>query len=244
MTFDMSLFDNAAFGIFKAKKPDLPVPHSEVWQEVLDEFKVNDLNQDGAVGELNRFSEWIVSWTLHVHTAMVDRIRIGLSIPMQGGFMNIDLEAGFPITFGEEGGIETEASPKMVNDTAVKLAKQVFQTLTHLQKFVVGGNSVPANTGNATSNPPNQPPQQQQQTQTGAVERVIVETLSVNSNDGKLTYRLKGAWFTQYGAPVYPEVFAAANINISQYGIGSYSFPRTVDIQRIGDKKIKVIKIY
>lgn len=248
MTFDMALFDNAAMGIFKAKHQDLPVLHSDIWDEVLEQFKVNDLNPDGAVGELNRFALWIVTWKLDIHTAMIDRIKISLQVPMGSGFMSIQLEAGFPITFGEEGGIETEATPKMINDTAIKLSKQVFSTFEHIQKF--GKVSAAPTTSPAQSpqssamNTQPSPAQSSNNREVGSVERVVVDSLVVGSADGKTNYRLKGGWFQAYGAPVYPETFAAAGIDVSGYPIGVHPFPRTVDVQRVTDKKIKVIKIY
>lgn len=249
MSFDITLFDNAAMGIFKAKHPDIPVLHSDVWDEVLAQFKVNDLNPDGAVGELNRFSEWIVNWKLNVHTAMIDRIVITLSVPMGGGFLNVELQAAFPITFGDEGGVETEATPKMINDTAVKLGRQVMQTFTHMQTYGIAlkaSDMRPNDNGKGamTPPPPTQITQAQNNREIGSVETVTAAQLVVGSSDGKTTYRIKAAWFMPYGAPVYEETFKAAGIDIAQYPIGVHPFTRTVDVMRVTDKKIKIIKIY
>lgn len=233
MAFDSILFNNAAFAMFKQAHPALPLSHEELWEEVLNQFKVNDLST--AVEEMTRFSQWIVNWKLSIVTPVIDRITVGLQVPFQKGYMTLQLSAGFGVMFGEESGVETEADQRTINATAKQMVEKMFRAVESL-------GLAKSNEGNqsATSNGL---PSQQSGGQGGNTEKHTVDILAISDHEGKRQYRAKGSWFSQFGAPIYPEVFKAANIDPSGLPTGQHQVKWDVEILRMGENKIKVTKI-
>lgn len=230
MAFDMPLFTTMAQAAFINTHPSLPVPHAELYPEVIDQFKVNDLST--VVEEFQRFQEWIKTWRLKIDMPQVESMTVAIQAKAGDGFINLQLHARFGVDFATDGIVETKATQRAINAAAGTMLHQLFETLEHLR------------TSNAV------PPPSQNQTQGGSkaqngvgADMVLGETLVVDAKDGKLAYKIRGGKYMKFGAAVYPEVLKAAGVQFEALAVGIYPLGRQVHIIENDRGYAKVIKI-
>lgn len=228
------LFTSMAMAAFKNAHPSLPIPHEELWGDVLEAFSFNP--DADYTDEIKRFIDWIPTWKFAVVLPSTDRISVTLQVPFMGGYVNIGLQAGFAITFGENGIPETEASQQLINATTVDLFRKTHAAYQYLKNNAELG-ALPE------TKPPMSVSQTPQSQQNGTTEQFQATEMVVNVTDGVKQVRIKAGWFMQYGAPCYEEVLTAAGIDLNTLAVGKHQFNRRVTVQKNSAGKPKIIRI-
>jgi hypothetical protein len=229
MSFEMGLFETAAKASFKNAHPNLPVSHDELWDEVVNAFQVNDLNPDGAVGEIQRFMKWIKEWKLQISMPQVDRLSVGIQMKAGDGWINMQLHAQFGLDFADNGMTETKATQRSINLASNVMLNQLLEAYDYLR----ANGQAPAPAAAPASAPAS----------AAGDELVLGEMLVVEFKDDKLTYKIKGGKYSQYGAAVYPEVLTAAGFDVKNLGMGSHVLNRNIHVVKNDRGFAKVIKI-
>ncbi len=228
---DKSLFRTGALSEMKRNK-NIDAPEmfldAAVAQFMPDEERA-------VVEEIARFMNWIKDIEYHVDRFDPHEISVGLQLPAGNGFITLALRAS-TLAYNEDGSIR-ETSQESVDVSAVMMLKKLISTYHAVADAV----------GNLQLSGATRPTDGSSTTRSDGVEiqEHDAESLEIGSFNGKKTFRIRGGWFTQYGAAVYPETLKACGYGaVVDLPVGApQPFAHKISVE-VKAGKPKVIRIY